>query len=145
MKLRTILCLAGMALWLGSCYYTDRDIYFVEPVPGDPPALTVATSLDTLSEPEVVDSMEIRYEVAVENGEFFLLQAYVGNVLLFASDSVENNFWLFTADVPYPGLDTLYMDFYYSTNSNSLADIVGAEANISHLAYGITFSEGTEP
>lgn len=145
MKLRTLICLAGMTLWLGSCYYTDRDINYVEPVPGDPPILTVITSLDTLAEPEVVDSMLIRYEVVVENGEFYLMQAYVGNVLLFASDSVENNFWLFTDDVPYLGTDTLYMDFYYSTNSNSLADLVGAEAYIEQLVYGIKFSEGTEP
>jgi hypothetical protein len=145
MKLRQIILLAGMALWLGSCNYTENDIYFVEPVAGDPPVFSVITSLDTIVAPEVTDSMEVRYEVSIENGEFYLMQAYVGNVLLINSDSTENNFWIYADDVPYPGLDTLYMDFYYSTNSNSLADLIKAEANVRHRAFGINFKEGALP
>jgi hypothetical protein len=67
------------------------------------------------------------------------MQAYTLRDILFESDSLENAFWLYSGDFPFPGTDTLYLAYYYSTNSNSLADIVKVEANIVRKKYGIIF------
>ena len=139
MKKWFLIIAAGMLLLCHSCFYTESDIYFVDVVPGEPPTFTVAINLDTIFEPTVTDSLEVFYEAEIENGEFYLVQSFVSNQVLFQSDSLQNSFWLYQDDVTYPGLDTLYCYFYYSTNTNSLADLVKAEANIVKKRYPITF------
>jgi hypothetical protein len=145
MKSVLTIFLAGMTVLLGSCYYNDNGVYFVDPVPGEPPVISVTTNLDTLAGPEVTDSLEVTYDVVIENGEFYLVEANVSNNWIFYSDTTHGSFWLYPGDVTYPGVDTLYLYFYYSTNSNSLADIVKLEANLIRRTYGIDFKEGGLP
>jgi len=140
MKKLVPVILAGIFLLYRSCFYAESDVYFVDVVPGDPPIFSVSVNLDTIVEPEVNDSLEVFYGAEIEKGEFYLAQAFVSKSVVFESDSVANSFWLFPGDVPYPGVDTLYIIFYYSTNTNSLADIVRLEANIVQRKYALQFN-----
>jgi hypothetical protein len=140
MKKLVLIIFAGIFALTRSCFYAESDVYFVDVVPGEPPLFSVAVNLDTIVEPEVVDSLEVWYGAEIENGEFYLAQAFVSNSVVFQSDSLQNSFWLYPGDVPYPGVDTLYVSFYYSTNSNSLADIVKLEANIVQRKYAVSFN-----
>ena len=139
MRLAKNILLAGLVLWLSSCHYSENGIYFAEPVPGNPPEFNVSVNLDTLADPVVSDSIEVRYEVEIENGEFYLMEAYLADTWLNGSDSVQYSFWLQHDDVPFPGPDTLYLFFYYSTNTTSLADLIGLEAIAARRSYGIIF------
>lgn len=140
-----IILLTGALLTLVSCFYNESEVYFVDPVPGDPPSFSVTTSLDTLIDPEINDSLEVGYDVLIDNGDFYLMEAYLAGNWLYNSDSIRDAFWLQHNDAPFPGVDTLILIFYYSTNSNSLADVIKLEANVVQKKYGIRFNEGTEP
>jgi len=135
------LLLAG----LPACIYSDAEMFQVEPVPGDPPVISVITSLDTLYNPPVNDSLEVIYNVEIDGGEFFYVYAAAVSTLVFESDLTHGSFWInpSLADTPgvdTPGVDTLYMEFYYSSNSNSLAGKVGYEALVEYLKFAIDFN-----
>jgi hypothetical protein len=134
--------LALFAAALPACFYSDEDMYLVEPVPGDPPVLTVSTSLDTLVDPLVGDSLEVSYLAEVSNGEFYYVYADVAGSTIYESDSAQGVFWITPFMADSSGIDTLYMDFYYSTNSNSLADLLAYEAQFQSLTFAIDFSIG---
>ena len=127
---------------LPACFYDDSDMYFVEPVPGDPPLISLSTSLDTLVNPTVSDSLEVAYLVEVSNGEFYYMYAYLAGSTVYESDSTQGTFWITSFMADSSGIDSLYMDFYFSTNSNSLADQLGYEAVVESLSYAIDFSMG---
>ena len=139
MKKWILVISVGMLLLLHACFYNESDIYFVDVVPGEIPVFSVSVNLDTIIDAEVTDSLEVSYGVEIENGEFYLVQSYVSNTVIFQSDSLQNSFWLYPDDVPYPGLDTVYLYFYHNTNSNSLADLVKAEAIIVQRKYPVIF------
>jgi hypothetical protein len=125
---------------LPACFYSDSLIYEVEPVPGDPPILSVSTNLDTLHNPPVNDSLEVIYQVEIAGGEFYYVYAEVASSPVFESNSTHGSFWINPDMADYLGVDTLLMEFYYSTNSNSLADKVGYEALIEYLKFAIDFN-----
>ena len=131
-----ILLLSG----LGACFYSDTKIYEVEPIPGDPPVFSVNTNLDTLYNPPVNDSLEVIYNVEISGGELYYLYADVGSTSIFESDSTSGSFWIYPSLADSSGIDSLYMEFYYSSNSNSLADKAGYEAIIEYLSYAIDFN-----
>lgn len=126
---------------LNSCFFTDEEFYRVEPVADDPPEVSVLSNLDTLNNPKVNDSLLVNYEVAVVNGEFYLMEAQVSGEIVHSSDSTYGSFWIYPSQSEETGLDTLYMDFYHSSNSNTLADRTGWEARITNRKYAIDFSE----
>ena len=130
------LLLAG----LPACFYTDSEMYNVEPVPGDPPVRSVVTNLDTLHNPPVNDSLEVIYQAVVEGGEFYYVYADVVNTSIFESDSSYGSFWIDSVLADSSGVDTLYMEFYYSSNSNSLGDKLGYEAFVDYLNFAIDFN-----
>jgi hypothetical protein len=132
----TALLLSG----LPACYYSDSNIYYVDPVAGDPPLLSVFTNLDTLYNPPVNDSLEVIYQVEIEDGEFYNVYADVGSTAVFESDSSEGSFWISPVLADSSGVDTLYMEFYYSSNSNSLVDKLGYEAFVDYLNFAIDFN-----
>jgi len=131
------LLLAG----LPACFFTDSEIYDVEPVPDDPPVRSVITNLDTLNNPQVNDSLEVIYQVEVSGGEFYYVYADVASSTVFESDSTYGSFWITPDMADSLGLDTLYMEFYYSTNSNSMADKFGYEALLDNLNIAIDFNQ----
>ncbi|MCK5066268.1 MAG: hypothetical protein KAR16_02460 [Bacteroidales bacterium] len=126
---------------LSGCFYSDSEIYKVVPVADDPPEISVVTNLDTLYNPSVNDSLEVIYEVSIENGDLYFVDAVVADQTIHFSDTTHGSFWIYPDQSDETELDTLYMDFYHSTNSNSLADIAGYEALITNLKYAIDFSQ----
>jgi hypothetical protein len=140
-----IFLMAAWVLLASACVYTESGIYEVDPVPGEPPVISVTTNLDTLMDPVVTDTLEIAYEVLIENGEFYLAEAYIVNQQVYYADTTKGSFLLYRNMVYEPTTDTLYFNFYYSTNSNSLADIFNLEAHVIKLKYPITFQEGGVP
>ena len=139
-KLFTGLALYSLSL-LSACFYNDKETYTVEPVAGEPAELTVVSNLDTLVNPSVGDSLEVVYAAQVVNGEFYYLDALVDRELIHSSDSSQGSFWIYPSYSE--GVDTLYMEFYISSNSNTLADKVGLEAAIDTRKYAIDFNGGT--
>ena len=125
---------------LPACFYSDLEVYYVEPIPGDPPLLSVSTNLDTLYNPPVNDSLEVIYQVEIAGGELYYVYAGAVSTLVFESDNTYGSFWIKPSLADTSGVDTLYMEFYYSSNSNSLADKAGYEALIEYLKFAIYFN-----
>ncbi len=142
MKTLFIPVLGSILALLFACTYSESDIFHVDPVPGDPPEIWVTTNLDTVDDPTVSDSLEIVYDVDIVNGKFYQIEAYVMNSMVFNSDTTHGSFWITPSFVIEPGMDTLAMYFFFSTNSNSLADIVDLEFNFITLKYPIYYEEG---
>ena len=127
---------------LPACFYSDSNTYYVEPVAGDPPLVSVITNLDTLYNPPVNDSLEVSYQVEIEGGEFYYIYADIVQTTVFESDSSSGSFWINSMLADSSGFDSLSLEFYYSSNSNSLADKVGYEALAETLKYAIDFNLG---
>lgn len=125
---------------LSACFYSDSEMYNVEPVPGDPPVILVTTNLDTLYNPPVNDSLEVIYDVEIEGGELYYVYAAIATTPVFESDSTYGSFWIDPSLADSSGVDTLYIEFYYSSNSNSLADKVGYEALLESLKISVDFN-----
>lgn len=145
MKRIIIIVLVLFVILLDACVYSESGIYYTEPIPGDPPSFSVTTNLDTIPEPSVADSLEVIYDAEIANGEFYQVEAYILDELVFNSDTTDGSFLIYTTDVEVPGVDTLSIYFFYSTNSNSLADIFDLEYNYTQLDYAINFEEGMLP
>ena len=133
---------AGLVCMLPACFYSDTEMFQVEPVPGDPPIFSVSTNLDSLYHPPVNDSLELIYNVEIVGGELYYVYAEVAGTPLFESDSTYGFFWIYPQMADSSGVDTLYMEFYYSSNSNSLADIARYEALVDHLKIPVDFNWG---
>ena len=131
-------------LWSGlpGCFFTDTSVYQTEPVAGDPPSLTVSTNLDTLVDPPVNDSLEVIYGIEVSGGKFYYMFADVGENPVFESDSSRGAFWIRSSLATTAGVDTLMLEIYYSTNTNTLADKVGYDANVEQFKYPVDFNLG---
>lgn len=128
---------------LPACFYSDSNTYYVEPIQGDPPLVSVTTNLDTLYNPPVNDSLEVSYLVEIEGGEFYYIYADLAHTSVYESDSSYGSFWINSILADSSGIDTLYLELYYSSNSNSLADKVGYEALTDTMKYAIDFNLGT--
>ena len=144
MKKLLIILLTGFAAILSSCIYSDFGEYYFEPVPGDPADATATTNLDSLGNIILTDSLEVTYEIEIENGEFYQIEARLSEFLIYLSDTTHGGFWIHTTMWEEVGVDTLRLNIYYSSNSNSLGDIVGVEADLLKLKYPITFEESPE-
>jgi len=142
MRMIISILLATLILLLPSCFYSDSDIFEVEPVPGDPPVISISTNLDTLVNPPVNDSLQVIYNVEIEGGDLYYVAAEISDIQIFESDSIHGSFWISHSMSAVTGVDTLYMDFYYSSNSNSLADVTGFEARIRNLKIAVDFNLG---
>jgi hypothetical protein len=127
---------------MAGCIYSDSDMYFVEPVPDDPPQISVHTNLDTLYNPQVNEGLEVEYQVEISGGELYYVYAQLAQSLVFESDSSHGAFWIIPIMADSAGIDTLYMSFYYSSNSNSLADKFGYEALVEYLDFALDFNTG---
>ena len=134
-----ILLLLGIIALINACLYTEAGIYEVEPIPDDPPVISVTTNLDTMNNPRLTDSLEVVYDIVIQNGDLYYVDALVGNLPVYDSDTSNGSFWLYPYHVQFPGVDTLYIDIFYSSNTNSLGDIAGVEALDVNLKYAIYF------
>lgn len=134
--------MAGFVVLISACIYSDLSVYSVSPIAGDPPAISVTTSLDTLTDPTVIDSLEVIYNIEIENGKVYFVDALVEDIPVHESDTPHGSFWIYSNIPVEPGADTLYLNIYHSTNSNSLADIVEFEVALLGLKYPITIERG---
>lgn len=121
------------------CMYSDYGHYYVEPLADDPPIIVASTNLDTIYNPEVEDSLEVIYDIDIQNGELYYLDALVMERWVYDSDTTHGSFWLYPDDVQMPGIDTLIIDIGYSSNTNTLGDVLGIEAREIQLKYAIDF------
>jgi len=126
---------------LSACSFTDTEFYRADPVADDPPVVSVLTNLDTLFNPKVNDSLQVIYEVSVVNGNFYFMEALVSSWTIHSSDSAYGSFWVYPSQSYETDLDTLYLDIYHSSNSNTLADRIGYEASITRQAYIIDLNK----
>ena len=127
--------------FLGACFYSDGEVYTAVPVAGDPPLVSVSSNLDTLLNPLVGDSLRVEYEVSIEQGVLYYVEASVSGSVVHSSDISYGLFWLYPSQSE--GIDSLYLDLYHNTNSNTLADATGYEASVTRVAYAIDFNGGT--
>ena len=141
--MKKVLVLLMGPMLLHACFYSDSEWYRVDPVADDPPIVTVVTNLDTLDNPRVNDSLQVIYDLSIENGNFYYLDAVVADQTIFQTDTTYGSFWIYPEQST--GVDTLYMDFYHSSNTNTLADVTGYEARITRLKYAIDFTEEVQP
>ena len=124
-----------------SCTYMDSGIYEVEPIAGDSTLITVTTSLDTFDQVILTDSVLISWEATVEKGELYYVEAILSSEIQvyelttdYDRDTVPDPFVIrdsFWMDLTVPLASDIYyleMTWYYSTNSNSLADYYRLEA-----------------
>jgi hypothetical protein len=132
----SILLISG----LSGCFYMDSDMYLVDPVPGDPPGVSVSTSLDTLYNPPVNDSLRVDYRIEVTGGELYYVYAELGQYTVYESDSSQGSFLIIPDMADSEGIDTLHMRFFYSSNTNSLADKLGYEALVKDLDFALYFN-----
>lgn len=139
MKKRGIILIAAFATLLSACIYTNYDTYYVVPEPDDPPVISMTTNLDTLENPLVVDSLEVSYEIVIENGEIYLVEALLSELPVYKDTVAAGAFWLLAEMWGEVGVDTLRIYVYYSTNTNSLGDIVGVEANVLNMEFPVTY------
>jgi hypothetical protein len=138
----SILTTALFLLWLPACFYSDSEMYYVEPLAADPPVISVSTNLDSLFNPPVNDSLEVEYLVDISGGELYYVYAEIANSMVFESDSTRGIFWVTPYMADSAGIDTLHMQFYYSSNTNSLADKLGYEALVKYLDFALDFNAG---
>lgn len=134
----------GIVCLINACSYSDDAIYRVDPVPDDPPVVYATTSLDSMENPVITDSLEVEYDISIQNGEIYLLDVTLGNESLYQSDTTNGSFWIYAYDSELPGIDTMRMNIYYSSNTNSLADKLGIEARDLGLKYAIDFKWSIE-
>jgi hypothetical protein len=139
-----------------ACSYTTSGDFFVEPLAGKPATIAVSTSLDTLESPVLADSLELVYEVELWNGELYYVECLLEDLLVYdsitagGSDTIFDYFYLADTFMVTPALEmdsgvySLYMNFYYSTNTNSLADIYGLETVVWDTVYTLLYG-GIQP
>ena len=59
------------------CSYSDNEIYYVEPVPGDSATVEVFSNLDTMVLSVVSDSLLFSFETSIEGGELYFAEASI--------------------------------------------------------------------
>jgi hypothetical protein len=137
-----------------SCIYSDTDSYIVIPEPGQPASLWVTSNLDTLPDPVVTDSLMVTYEAGIENGELYYVEAVIEDIriydrlLEYNPDTVPgiyflaDSFWVRGSLPLDEGTCTLNLNFYFSSNTNSLGDLLGLEYDAYQRPYILTLEGG---
>jgi hypothetical protein len=149
-----ILVTALLTLVVFGCSYTDPDIYYVEPIPGDSVTVVVTTNLDTVELAQINDSLLFTFRAEIEGGKFYAAQASVENQLIYAnfteydSDTIigpfvlTGSFWIKQDLDAGPGVSSMLLEIFHSANTNSLADVLGIEVDIFELEYAILVEGG---
>ncbi|MCP4313764.1 MAG: hypothetical protein GY790_21125 [Bacteroidetes bacterium] len=142
-----LLLITLLTMVMGACSYSDTEIYYVEPVPNDSALMVLTTSLDTVGEAIITDSLLFTYRAVIEGGKLYFTEASIDNFILHQHETdydpdtitgpfvLSDSFWI-RRDMPVlPGINSMLFTLYYSSNTNSLADILGVEANIFEEEY----------
>ena len=145
-----------LAAGASSCIYTDTDSYVVIPEPGNAASLTISSNLDTLPDPAVTDSLLVTYDAGIENGELYYVEAVIEDIRIYDRETdydpdtvpglfvLADSFWV-QASLPLDTGDfTLSLYFYFSSNTNSLGDIMGREYDALQQSYTLSMEGGGE-
>jgi hypothetical protein len=139
---------------LGSCVYSNSDIYLATPVAGDSAVISATTNLDTLLNPTLGDSLMVSYRVEIDKGELYYIESYIEDLPVYERatdydpDTLEapfmlaDSFWIQGYLPLDPGANSVFIVFYYSANTNSLGDIYGIESNLLEREYVVTVEGG---
>jgi hypothetical protein len=147
--------------WISSCTYTNVDSVYIEPSADSQATISVVTSLDAdtlVSAPTITDTsgLQVIFEVEVNNGELYQIGAYFMDTTLYlnelwqsrqtdtlyASFIIRDSFEIPPTMQLEQEIHTLYLDFYFSSNSNSLGDIYALEAVLYPVEYDIIVKGG---
>lgn len=153
MKSANISGMIVLACLLAACTYSDSDVYYANPIPGDTATLVVSTNLDTLDPVVIADSLLIKYRAEIENGKLYFTSASIDAITFYQyyteydPDTINgpyvltDSFWIWSNPANDSGLYTLIFSAYYSSNTNSLGDKLGLEADLLNLEFDL-FVEG---
>ena len=142
-----------LAMFLAACSYSSSEVYYANPVPGDTATVMLSTNLDTIDIVVISDSLLFKYRAEIENGELYFTRASIGNTTLYqyatdydpdtiiGSFVLTDSFWIWSSPATDIGLYSLLFTLYYSSNTNSLGDQLGVEADILNLEFEL-FVEG---
>ncbi|MEN8156239.1 MAG: hypothetical protein ABFS10_04760 [Bacteroidota bacterium] len=151
----TIIILS-LAIGMGACIYADSGIYTVDPVPGEKATVSVTTNMDTLVDPVLSDSLQVIYDFEIDNGELYYVESILEEtrvyelLLNYDPDTIEgpfgltDTFWIHRSVPVDSGLHSLSLRFYYSSNTNTMADLFRVEADELERAYPITVEGGVK-
>lgn len=139
--MRTGFIILLLLLSFKSCYYTDYDSYRVDVVPEFTPKVQISSNLDGLNSILVTDSLLFRYSIEIDTGQLLLADVYLGNSLLYRSDTIVDSLWLYLDYVSFYGDYDLTLRAYYESFSGSLADIIGTEFLVADSVWTLTFRE----
>lgn len=142
-----------LAMFLAACSYSSSEVYYANPVPGDTATVMLSTNLDTIDPVVISDSLLFKYRAEIENGELYFTRASIGTTTLYqyatdydpdtiiGSFVLTDSFWIWSSPATDIGLYSLLFTLYYSSNTNSLGDQLGVEADILNLEFEL-FVEG---
>jgi hypothetical protein len=152
---RTILPFIFLLL-AAACSYNLSGDYPVEPLPGEPATISISFNLDTMEQPYPADDLEVIYDLELRNGELYYVECLLEDILVYdsvtasGSDTIFDYFYLTDTFAIAPeieldsGVYSLYMNFYYSTNTNSLGDIFGLESAVWDTVFPVVYG-GIKP
>lgn len=154
MKGAIVSIIISAAMLLAGCTYSNPDIYYVTPQAGDSASVVLSTNLDSLDPIIVSDSLLFKYSAEIEGGELYFLEASVSNITVYQRytdydpDTIpgpfvfSDSFWIYSAMAPDTAVYPMLFSTYYSSNTNSLADVLGVEANILDLEFKLLMEGG---
>ncbi len=148
-----ILILTAVLL-LAGCTYSNSEVYYVTPIPGDSATVVVSTNLDTLDEIVISDSLLFKYRAEIVGGELYFITASISSLTLYQfipdynSDTINgpyvvtDSFWIWSNLAPDTAVYSLLFSTYYSSNTNSLGDKIGLEAKTLNLDFDLLLEGG---
>lgn len=157
MKTATAILLTALLIMaIEGCSYSDPEIYYFDPIQGDSATVVLITNLDTLDEVVLTDSLMICYTAQIEGGKLYFIEASLESLLLYEYTSsydpdtltgpyvLKDSFWI-PDNLPIPpGMISLLFSLYYSSNTNSLADLFEIEAHSSEFEFSINLGGVSE-
>ena len=145
-----------LAMFLAACSYSSSEIYYASPVPGDTATVVLSTNLDNIDTAVVSDSLLFKYRAEIEYGELYFTSASIGSTTLYqhATDYdpdtlmgpfvLRDSFWIWSDQATDTGLYSLLFTVYYSSNTNSLGDVLNIEADILKLEFDLLVEGGEQ-
>ena len=143
-----------LAIFLAACSYSNSEVYYASPVPGDTATVILSTNLDTIDTPVISDSLLFKFRAEITNGELYFSSASIESATLYqyatdydpdtiiGSFVLTDSFWIWNNPATGPGLYTLLFTLYYSSNTNSLGDKLDIEADVLNLEFDLLVEGG---
>lgn len=146
----SLLAFLLLFLVLASCIYSNNEVYVAEPQQSNPAVIDFRSNLDSISPLLIGDSLLFSYETTITGGELYFVDAFLEDQWLYDRDveydpdtltgpfTLADSFWIQAAGLPDQEQLELSVFLYHSSNSNTLADLLGLEYNVSEHYYNLT-------